>query len=203
MAKHLTGKTLGRLLAAAALAAGTPLAAQTHSEGYTFLKAVKERDGTKVTGLVSQPGSIAINTRDRASGEGALHYVVRDRDLTWLSFLLGKGARPDLQNQQGNTPLILAAQLGWVEGAELLLGRSASIDLANSRGETPLILAVQRGNLAMVRLLMNEGANPKRTDSVAGYSAIDYATRDGRNPAILKLLQTPRASARKVAGPRL
>lgn len=203
MAKHLTGKTLVRLCALAALAAAAPLSAQTHSDGYTFLKAVKERDGPKVTGLVSQPGSIAINTRDRASGEGALHYVVRDRDLTWLSFLLGKGARPDLQNQQGNTPLILAAQLGWVEGAELLLGRNASIDLANSRGETPLILAVQRGNLAMVRLLMNEGANPKRTDSVAGYSAIDYATRDGRNPAILKLLQTPPASARKVAGPKL
>ena len=202
MAKHLSGNTMGCLLALAMLATAAPAAAQNYSDGYTFLKAVKERDGTKVTGLVSQPGSIAINTRDRAGGDGALHYVVRDRDLTWLSFLLGKGARADIQNQQGNTPLILAAQLGWLEGAELLLGRNASVDLPNSRGETPLIFAVQRGHLAMVRLLMAEGANPKRTDSVAGYSAIDYATRDGRNPAILKLLQTP-AQPKKVAGPKL
>jgi ankyrin repeat protein len=203
VAKHSTGKTLGRLLAVAALAAATPIAAQNYSEGYIFLKAVKERDGAKVSGIVSQPGSIAVNTRDRSTGEGALHYVVRDRDLTWLSFLLGKGARPDIQNQQGNTPLILAAQLGWLEGAELLLGRNASIDLPNARGETPLIFAVQRGNLAMVRLLMTEGANPKRTDSVAGYSALDYATRDGRNPAIVKVLETPRAPARKASGPKL
>lgn len=194
----------GGLLAAAALLAGAmPLSAQAMSDSYNFLKAVKERDSATVTGLVSEPGSIAVNSRDRNSGEGGLHYVVRDRDMSWLAFLLGKGARPDIQSQQGNTPLSLAAQIGWVEGAELLLKRRASVDLANGKGETPLILAVQRRDMAMVRLLLANGANPKRADSVAGLSALDYATRDTRAGAILKLLQAPPAKAAKPAGPKL
>jgi ankyrin repeat protein len=194
----------GALAAAALLAVSAPVAAQqAHSDGYTFLKAVKERDSATVTSLVSEPGSIAINSRDRSSGEGALHYVVRDRDFSWLAFLLGKGARADLQSQPGNTPLSLAAQLGWLEGAELLLKRRASVDLPNARGETPLILAVQRRDLAMVRLLLANGANAKRTDSIAGLSALDYAARDSRAGAILKLLQAPTATAAKPAGPKL
>jgi uncharacterized protein len=193
----------GALAAAALLAVSAPVSAQSHSDSYSFLKAVKERDGETVNGLVSQPGSVAINSRDRSSGEGGLHYVVRDRDLSWLTYLLGKGARTDIQNQQGNTPLSLAAQIGWVEGAELLLRRRASVDLPNGRGETPLILAVQRRDLAMVRLLVANGANPKRSDSAAGLSAIDYATRDSRAGAILKLLEAPPAPAKKPAGPKL
>ncbi len=166
---------------------------------------MKERDGGKVSELVSAPGSIVVNTKDRANGEGALHYVVRDRDLTWVSYLLGKGARPDLQNLRGETPLSLAAQLGWLEGAELLLRLRASIDLPNARGETPLILAVQRRDLPMVRMLLAQGANPKRTDNAAGLSALDYAKRDGaRSAAILKLLETQKPAAKKAAaGPKL
>jgi ankyrin repeat protein len=181
-----------------------PATAQNMSDSYTFLKAVKEREGDKVTSLVSQPGSTVINSRDRSTGEGALHIVTRDRDYTWLSFLLGKGARPDAQTAQGVTPLSLAAQLGWLEGAELLLGRGASVDLGNGRGETPLILAVQQRDLPMVRLLLSKGANPKKTDNAAGYSALDYATRDGaRSASILKLLAAPAAAKKPVAGPKL
>jgi ankyrin repeat protein len=197
------GKGIGRGLAALALIAAVPAAAQSYSDSYTFLKAVKERDGTKVTSMVTTPGSTVINSRDRSNGEGALHYVVRERDPTWLSFLLGKGAKPDLQNQQGDTALSLAAQIGWVEGAQLLLARRATVDLANANGETPLILAVHKRNLAMVRLLLSRGANPRKTDSVAGYSALDYARQDPRAAAIAKLLETPVVPARAAAGPSL
>jgi uncharacterized protein len=183
------------------LAVATPLAAQSYSDGYTFLKAVKERDGAKVQSLVSTPGSIVINTKDQSAGEGALHYIVRDRDIVWLNFLLSRGARPDVQNRQGVTPLSLAAQLGWTDGAELLIGRRASVDLANSRGETPLIFAVHKRDIAMVRLLLAAGADPKRTDSSAGYSAIDYARQDVRSAPILRLLEAPRTQSPPVAGP--
>jgi hypothetical protein len=198
------GKGLKLVLAAAAMVAAVPAGAQSYSDSYTFLKAVKERDGSKVTELVSTPGTTVINTKERSSGDGALHIVTRERDLSWLTFIMGKGARLDLQNNQGVTPLSLAAQLGWLEGAELLLKYGASVDLANNRGETPLILAVQQRHLPMVRVLMARGANPKKTDSAAGLSALDYATRDGaRSASILKLLQAPPAPAKKVAGPKL
>ena len=129
----------------------SPAAAQRVSDGYAFLKAVKDRDGAAATNLVATPGSVIINSTERDTGDGALHIIVRERDLTWLGFLLGKDARVDLQNDQGDTPLALAAQIGWVEGAQVLLGTRASVDLANNRGETPLILAVHRRDLPIPR----------------------------------------------------
>jgi ankyrin repeat protein len=193
-----------RILTAAALVLAVPAAAQSYSDSYTFIKAVKERNGDKVTELVSQPGTIVINSKERSNGEGALHIVTRARDYSWLNFIMSKGARLDLQNNQGVTALSLAAQLGWLEGAELLLKYGASVDLPNNRGETPLILAVSQRHVPLVRVLLARGANPKRTDSASGLSAIDYATRDGaRSATILKMLQAPLPAAKKAAGPKL
>ncbi len=184
-------------------AAGAPAAAQNYSESYTFIKAVKDRDGAKVETVLAKPGSIAGSAKEAGTGNGALHLVAMDRDLSWLGFLLMKGLKVDARNAEGQSPLAMAAQLGWVEGAELLLRRGASVNLPNSRGETPLILAVQKRDLSMVRLLLARGANPKHTDSVAGLSAVDYARRDGRAAAIVKLLETPQAAPRKMQGPTL
>jgi hypothetical protein len=199
-----------RLLLAGALAAAAtaPLAAQRMSEGYNFLKAVRERDGEAVQAVVSNPGSIAINTRDPGTGEGALHILVQRRDLPWLAYLLGRGARADLQTNDGTTALALAAQVGWLEGAEQLLARGARVDLPNNRGETPLILSVQSRHLstaeriAMIRLLLRAGADPNRQDGFAGYSALEYARQDTRSPEILRTLEE-RAGGRaaEAAGP--
>lgn len=192
-----------RMAAAAALAMlAVPALGQTFSDSYTFLKAVKEGDGNKVADLVESSGPTVINAKERGSGDGALHIVARSRNLAWLNYLIGKGARPDMQNAEDQTPLAIAAQLGWLDGAQLLLDRRASVDLANVRGETPLILAVQRRDVAMVDLLIKRGANPKRTDRVAGYSALDYAKRDARSAAIVKILEAP-AKAPSIQGPKL
>jgi len=198
-------KLIGRAIAAAmALAiAAAPAAAQQYSDGYNFIKAVKARDGIKVTELVSRPGTTVINSKDRDTGDGALHILARGRDYDWTSFLLGKRANPNIQNSQGDTPLSIAAQIGWLEGAQILLSHGAAADLANSRGETPLIMAVHQRDVGMVRLLLGNGANPKKTDNAAGYSAIDYARQDSRAQMIVKLLEAASGPARPVAGPKL
>jgi ankyrin repeat protein len=168
-----------------------PLAAQSYSEGFTFLKAVRVRDGATADRILSNPSSIAVNHRDPSTGEGALHILVRGRDVTWLAFMLGRGARPDIGDRDGNTPLILAAQIGWRDGAEQLIARGAAVNLANNRGETPLILAVQRRDLQMVRLLMSQRADPNQADHASGNSPIDYARQDARGQAILRELERP------------
>lgn len=180
-----------KLLLWAALAASfaAPLAAQSFSEGFTFLKAVRERDANTAERILSNPASTAINIRDPGTGETALHILVRGRDAGWLGYMLGRGARPDTGDREGNTPLIIAAQLGWVPGAEILLRRGASANLGNSRGETPLIFAVQRRDMPMVRLLLENRADPNQTDHVSGNSPIDYARQDTRAAAILRLLE--------------
>jgi ankyrin repeat protein len=194
---------LGLAVALALGVAAAPAAAQKMSDSYTFLKAVKERDGAKAESLVREGSSSAVlNAKDSSSGDGALHIVVRGRDRGWLGFLLGKGAKADLQNKTGDTSLILASQLGWVDGAEILLRVGANANLANNSGETPLMFAVRNNDTAMVRLLMSKGADPKRTDSIAGYSALDYAKQNSRGAAIVKLLEAgPAKPAREIAGP--
>ncbi len=190
------------LLGALVAAIAAPLAAQSYSEGFTFLKAVRERDAATVDRILSNPSSTAINVRDPGTGEGALHILVRGRDATWLSFMLARNARPDTGDRAGNTPLIMAAQLGWIDGADTLLTRRANPNLANSRGETALMFAVQRRDMPMVRLLLRHNADPNQTDHVSGNSAIDYARQDNRAAAILRVLEgTRRPSGTELQGP--
>lgn len=173
------------------------------SDSYNFLKAVRDRDGAKTTEIISKPGNVIIDTRDQSNGETALHIVTRERDAVWMRFLLARGAKADMRDKLGNTPLMLAAQIGFLEGAQLLITNRASVDLANSSGETPLIRAVQNRDGAIVQLLMTNGANPNKADTGAGLSARDYAVRDRRSAAILKIIETtkPATAASKATGP--
>lgn len=187
-----------------ALALVAPVAAHAQfSESYKFLKGVRDRDGDVVTSMLNKPGSgpVIVNTRDVSTGEAAIHIVTKRRDTVWLSFLIGKGANPDMRDADGNTALMLAAQLGYQEGISLLLDRRANVDLANGSGETPLIRAVQNRDLATVRALLTAGANPAKADTAAGLTARQYAERDPRAGAILAAINDAKPKAKAKVGP--
>lgn len=190
-------RVMAALLALAPVAAG----AQIGSESYQFLEAVRKGDGPAANKFMSASGTTVIDTRDQTTGQGAMHIVVARRDLGWMSLLISRGARLDLRDKQGRTPLMIAAELGFREGAELLLSRRAGVDIANNSGETPLIRAVQRRDLAMVRLLLEKGANPDEADTLAGLSARDYAKNDARNAAIARLIEDAPVKAKATYGP--
>lgn len=198
----MTTKRLTALLGSLALALIAPGAAQAQfSDNYNFLKAVKDKDGQKVTDLIQKPGSTVINSRDVTSGENALHIVVGRRDATWLTFLLAKGANPNLTDNDGDTPLMDAVQGRFEEGVRTLLTYKAQVDKVNDNGETPLIRAVQLRDVALVRLLVAQGANPDKRDSIAGMSAKDYAQRDTRTPGLIEALDAAKSSTAKPTGP--
>lgn len=191
-------------MAAAALALAAPASGQNFSEGYEFLKAVKDRKGAEVMDALNKPGSTVVNARDLSTGENALHIVTQRRDATWLRFLIGKGAKANSADRRGVTPLQLATNLGWAEGVEILVGAGAAVDLTNDAGETPLISAVHRRDAALVRALLKAGANPERSDN-SGRSARDYAQLLGPQSGILAELDRSReerkARAAKTYGP--
>lgn len=192
------------LAAVAMLTAAAPGGAQQRSASYRFLDAVRQAKGAEVQAMLSEPGSSVINTRDMSSGEGALHIAVKRGDDLYVRFLLARGADPDLRDAKGNTPLVLAANLAQQTVVESLVQGKANVNLANDSGETPLIRAVQRRDLTMARFLLTAGADPDRTDLLAGMSARDYARQDTRSPAIAKLLaDAPRKQRRAVSGPTL
>ncbi len=155
------------------------------SEGYQFLKAVRERDGDEATAKLNEPGTVVVNARDFTSGETGLHIVTQRRDLIWVKFLLQRGANPDVADKKGVTPLQIASSLGFVEGVETLVKAGANVDRGNSAGETPLMSAVHRRDTAMVRLLLANGADPDRSDN-SGRTARDYALLMNGNGQILE-----------------
>jgi ankyrin repeat protein len=203
MVRRVRNVTGAMVAAIAAVIAAAPVAAQFASASYDFLKAVKDRDGTKAQEAIDKNPATILLTRDD-NGDNALHIVTKRRDLPWLQFMLAKGVPADVKDRDGNTALVDAARIGFEDGENQLLQIGASPNIANNRGETALIVATQAHDLASVRLLLQYGADPRETDHVAGMSAIDYAQRDTRSAQILTLLQSVKPVVHKdVAGPSI
>jgi ankyrin repeat protein len=76
--------------------------------------------------------------------------------------LLAGGADPDASDEQGFTPLHMAAQEGSLAAARALLDGGASVDSVNEFGNTPLLVAVfnSRGRGDLIELLRSRGADP-------------------------------------------
>ncbi|MCB2079068.1 MAG: ankyrin repeat domain-containing protein [Novosphingobium sp.] len=158
------------------------------SQGYKFLDAVRKKEGQKVEDALNEPGSTIINAKDVSSGETALHIVTQRRDVTWMSYLIGKGANVNARDNSGVTPLQVATNLGFLEGVALLVSRKADLNQSNDAGETPLITAVHRKDLGMLRILLKAGADPDRADN-SGRSARDYAKLAG-NSSMLSTIES-------------
>ncbi len=189
-----------------ALAALPSPAAAQFSESYKFLESVKKKELAEVNEMLDKGSPKLVNTRDITSGNTALHLVVARRDLPWLDYLIAKGAKVNVSNVRGVTPLVAATNLNWIEGVEVLIANGARVDESNNSGETPLITAVHNRNIPLIRMLLKAGADPDRADN-SGRSAREYA-RLADNSAILNViasdtkLKTRAGEGGKVYGPK-
>jgi uncharacterized protein len=181
------------IVAAAAFAGlSAPAPAQLLGPGYqglALIQAVKDRDGNKAQEILGEnPSPAVVNARD-ADDNTALSVALLSRDPEWTGYLLNKGADPNLAaGKGGDTPLIIAARLGFDQAVEWLLGMGANVNATNKMGETALIAAVQQRQTVAVRRLLAAGADPDKTDTAQGYSAREYAQRDTRSREILQLI---------------
>lgn len=74
--------------------------------------------------------------------------------------LLKAGATVDAVDDDGATPLSLAAASNNTELIKILLDAKANIEARNNQGNTPLLIAAEQGHLNAVKLLLEKGANP-------------------------------------------
>ncbi len=185
-----------------ALGLAVPAAAQ-FSDAYNFIKAVKDKDAAKVKEITDKPGNTIINSRDRDTGEAALHIVTKRGDAAWLGFLLQLGANANVQDGEGNTPLMMAVQSRWADGVTIFTAIKAQVNLQNKLGETALLKAVQNRDAFIAKTLLDAGANPDLNDN-SGTSARTMAESDPRAVGIARLLKdVPVRKARPAQGPSL
>lgn len=185
--------------AAIAIGAAVPAVAQSSMgmEGPQFVQALRDGDESTAAQLL-QAHPTVVNFRD-GKGETALMVAIAKRDSTWTGYLLRQGADPNVANRNGDTPLILASRIGFETAVDWLLQSGAGVDDKNRMGETALIIGVQQRQAPIVKLLLANGADPNKADAAAGYSALDYAKRDGRNPEILRMIEA--AGKKATVGP--
>ena len=109
--------------------------------------------------------------------ELAMHFA-REGMTEELAGFLDHGLPGDVQDDDGNTPLMLAAYHGHAETVQMLIQRGADVDLRNEHNQAPVAGALFKGEDEVVRLLITAGADldagtPSARDTAAMFDRLD------------------------------
>jgi ankyrin repeat protein len=135
-------------------------------------------------------GQYVLGFTPPSSRDSALHAAAHNGHPTMVEYLLGIGARPNLEDRYGRTPLHVLSPVSpdMVAVIQVLQTAGAELDAKDGEGMTPLMTMARRRSLEGVTTLLALGA---RVDSVAwstGYTALEYAVVDGAVDVVELLL---------------
>ena len=158
----------------------------TYKYGYekTPMHAAASGGHTKILSLLIEHG-VDVDCRGR-EGYTALHLTSQNGNLEAGKFLLDCGADINARSRwydytspidaaKYSTPLINAANGGYIEYARMLLERGAAIDARGQLGRTALHWAIMEGHHEAVRLLLEHGADVNVRDE-SGYTPYRMAS---------------------------
>ncbi|XP_054909252.1 kinase D-interacting substrate of 220 kDa B isoform X3 [Poeciliopsis prolifica] len=118
----------------------------------------------------------------------SLFSYVEEDNLDAIITHLDKFRDVDCRSDNGQTPLMVAAELGSLEIVQELIRRGATIDLDDTDCWTALISAAKEGHLEVVRELLESGANLEHRD-MGGWTALMWAAYKGRREVAQLLLE--------------
>merc|ERR1711907_654401 len=118
----------------------------------------------------------------------AIHDVARDGDEAMVTKLLTDASNLDVADQEGHTPLMLAAWEGHTPIVKLLIGRGADLDLRNKVGNSALHLASWWGRVETMQQLLEAGASIGAIDADGDF-ALHHAARNNMLEAVQLLIQ--------------
>ncbi|KAG2806428.1 hypothetical protein PC116_g21776 [Phytophthora cactorum] len=112
-------------------------------------------------------------------GNSLVHLAISlnlgERIADIVSVLLDLGVDCNLQNHDGESPLLLVAASGDTATANVLLtAPSIQVNLSCALGVTAFHAAANAGDVRMMRLLFDGGAQPEKRDD-NGWTALHYA----------------------------
>jgi ankyrin repeat protein len=104
------------------------------------------------------------------TGETVLHFLVNKSNQTEIiNYFLSKGVDANKADNEGNTPLMVAAASREIAALELLLPIVKNNNTQNLKGESALTMAVKSGTPEAITLLLSKGA------------AVNVEDKDGNN----------------------
>ncbi len=132
-----------------------------------LLSAIQENDEGKVNEAFNTGSGLIINDHNDA-GVSPLIAALKMKNVAIINLLLRKGATLDGVvdinapiNDEGDTPLHIACELGLNQLVLELLGKNADVNVKNGQGETPLHHAIEYSQTDIARLLLNRNADPQ------------------------------------------
>lgn len=128
-----------------------------------------------------------------AFGEDNLLQATAQGDEVSVKSLLAAGAAVDMRDEIGKTPLIIAAEKGYLPIVELLIENSADVNAQNNLQWTALMFAAGSGHFEIAKLLIEKGADLNAV-SKSDYTALILASAGG-HPRIVELLLEKGADA--------
>ncbi|XP_059908466.1 kinase D-interacting substrate of 220 kDa B isoform X3 [Gadus macrocephalus] len=112
---------------------------------------------------------------------------VEEENLAAIKAHLDKFKEVDGRSDNGQTPLMVAAEQGSLEIVQELIRRGANVNLDDVDCWTALISAAREGHLEVVKELLENNANLEHRD-MGGWSALMWAAYKGRTPVAQMLL---------------
>ena len=104
-------------------------------------------------------------TATSKSGETVLHLLANKPNQTEIiNYFLSKGVDANKADNEGNTPLMIAASARDTAALELLLPIVKNNNTQNTKGESALTMAIKSGTPEAATLLLNKGADVKVLD---------------------------------------
>ncbi|MFA5552008.1 MAG: ankyrin repeat domain-containing protein [Trueperaceae bacterium] len=104
-----------------------------------------------------------------------LQAVRCNRPLNVVALVEG-GADLENRGEYGRSPLMYAAELGFLEPLTALIDMGAHLDARDDQGLTALMLAADQGLMECIEVLLDAGANA-RARSLEGDTAFDFAAQ--------------------------
>ncbi len=114
--------------------------------------------------------------------------MARSGETRELEKMVMAGLPVNLQDNKGNSLLMLAAYHDQAETAAMLLRHGAEVDHRNDHGQTPLGGVAFKGNMALLTLLLTAGANIN-ADNGGGRTPLMFAAMFGHRQVVEYLLQ--------------
>ena len=143
---------------------------------------VQNRDAAGLE-RVLQDDRTGVNHRH--NGMSPLLWACQLRAPLIVKLLLSAGADPNLPDDEGETPLHVAAFEGTMETVHLLLQHGANPDAATEDGKTPLMNSAKAGHGLIAAQLLAAGADAQAVDN-AGRTALHWALAGSHDePAII------------------